>query len=392
MKNLILMSFLLINFFNLFSQTKYPGLYSEDYEEILNGLESIVEYNDQEAIDILHSLIEEQTPYVQLNYLRVLSLLSDEEIIKYCNDFISRTDSFSTYEYKEDPLEMRVKATKILMENRDFSTIDYVFEYFNLYKPDFNSLQKDVLTLFPLIAINVPSTLSQIENDLDYVFNNSTIGQNRFTALFTFNEIFGENVLNQALIGIDDDEHSIRNFSLNLLVEYEYNDLNNLLKGRLLEDPGRSMRTKMAELLLKKYGAPSDLKFVIDYQPTEIHTTSKSLMGFYIQNFIPPKPDTLDWNGLATKLITYTDELLQYGWIANHQTKDFYSTRLEGIISLINQTNEIDSACAIMSDQLLPQAEQDLLEELITTEGYKFLHYYSVYIKDDIKEEFGQCP
>jgi hypothetical protein len=392
MKNLILISFLLINFFNLFSQTKYPGLYSEDYEKILNELESIVVYNDQEAIDILHSLIEGQTPYIQLNYLRILSLLNDGEIIKYCNDFIFRTDIFSTHEYKEDPLEMRVEATKLLMENGNFSTIDYVFEYFDLYKPDFNSLQSDIITLFPLIANKVPSTLNQLENDLDYVFNNSTIGQNRFIALYTFDEIFGDKVLNLALTGIDDNDYSIRSLSLNMLVNYEYDDLNNLIKERILTDPGRSMRTKMVEFLLNIFGSPSDLKFVIDYQHTEAHPTSKSLMGFYIQKFIPPKPDTLDWNGLTTKLISYTDELFQYGWIANHQTKDFYSKRLEDIISLINQTNEIDSACAIMSDQLLPQAEQDLLEELITTEGYKFLHYYSVYIKDDIKEEFGQCP
>jgi hypothetical protein len=159
----------------------------------------------------------------------------------------------------------------------------------------------------------------------------------------------------------------------------------------LLEDPGRSMRTTIVHYLLEEFGAPSELKFVSDYQPNEIHPTSKSIIGFYIQNFIPPKPDKMNWNGLATKLITYTDEMLQYGWIANQQTKDFYTTKLQDIITLMNQTNEIDSTCIIINTVLLPQVEQNLQEKLITTEGYKFLHYYTIYIKEEIEEELGPC-
>ena len=392
MKILILICFLLINFYNLFSQTQYPGLYNGDFEVIINELELIVENNDQGAIDTLHSLILEQTPYIQLCYLKTLSLLNDQDILSYCNDFIYRADNFQQHEYMEDPLEMKVEATKLLIENNDFTTINYIFQFFDLYKPDFNSLQKDILSLFPVIALNIPSTSSAIKEDLIFVFTNSDIDINRFEALVFLDSIFGYTIIDQLVDAVDDSDYSVRSFSLNKLNEYKYVGFNELLKERLLIDPSRSMRTKISQLLLSDFGEPADLKSVIDYHPTETHPTSKSLIGFYIQKFIPPKPDTLDWNELTTTLITYTDELFQYGWIANQQTKDFYSNKLEDIITIINETNEIDSACTIINSQLLPQAEQDLQQELITTEGYKFLHYYTIYIKEEIKEEFGPCP
>ena len=393
MKILIFMCFLLFIFYNLFSQTDdYPGLYSDDFEEIIYELELIVQNNDQGAIEILHILIEEQAPNIQLNYLRVLSKLEDGEIISYCNDFISRADNFSSHEYMEDPLEMRIEATKILMENGDFSTIDYVFDYFDLYKPDFNSLQREVLIVFPLIASNVPSTLNQIENDLIYVFNNSTISENRFVALHTFDEIFIDNVLNMALIGIVDDDQSIRNLSLSFLVEYKYHDLNNVLRDRLLVDPGRSMRTKIVHYLLEEFGAPSDLKFVIDYQPNEIHPTSRSIIGFYIQNFIPSKPDSLGYYDLATRLISYTEEMFQYGWIENEESRDYYIQQLTTVYESIEETGEIGEACSIIDERILQQLEQDLAENIITTEAYKFIYYYTNYIKEEIEKEFGSCP
>ena len=296
MKVSIFICFFLLGIINIIGQTdEYPGLYSDDFEEIIHELEIIEQNNDQEAISILHNLIEEQTPYIQLNYLRVLSSLKDGEIISYCSDFISRSDDFALHEYRENPLEMKVEAAKIMIENGDFSNINYIFEYFDLYKPDLNSLQRDVLTLFPLIASSVPSTLNQIENGLLDVFNNSTFIENRFLALNTYEEIFNNSVLNIAINGISDDDQSMRNLSLGFLVEYKYQDLNNILRDRLLEDPGRSMRTTIVHYLLEEFGAPSDLKFVSDYQPNEINPTSKSIIGFYIQKFIPPKPEGLSY-------------------------------------------------------------------------------------------------
>ena len=203
MKVSILICLILFGINNLYSQSNnYPGLFSDDYDDILGELETITSNHDTQAIPVLHSLIESQTPYIQLNYLRALSQLSDENIISHCLDFINRADEFATAEYREDPLEMKVKASEIMMQNNDFSTINYVFEFFDLYKPDFNSLQIDILDLFPVIAERDPASLPQIESDLNYVFNNSSIAENRFYALHYYEAIFNGDSKSMALQAI----------------------------------------------------------------------------------------------------------------------------------------------------------------------------------------------
>jgi hypothetical protein len=239
---------------------------------------------------------------------------------------------------------------------------------------------------------NVPSYKDEAKNILLNEFDNSSEEIRYFVILYLAEE-FGEE-MNSELIDkfVDDSDLPTRTLALEYLCINNYVELNSLLKQQLELEEEWSLRTDMADSLLFRFGEPSDLKAVIDYQPNEPDETARSLMAYSIEDFIPPKPDTLNWIGLTNKLITYTDELLQYGWIANQQTKDFYTTKLQDIITLINQTNEVDSACTIINSQLLPRAEQDLQQELITTEGYKFLHYYTIYIKEEMEGAFGPCP
>jgi hypothetical protein len=58
----------------------------------------------------------------------------------------------------------------------------------------------------------------------------------------------------------------------------------------------------------------------------------------------------------------------------------------------IKSTRKTEEACSIIDERILPQAELDLQQQLITTEGYRFLHYYTIYIKEEIEDEFGSCP
>jgi len=152
-----------------------------------------------------------------------------------------------------------------------------------------------------------------------------------------------------------------------------------------------SLRIGIADSLLFRFGEPSDLKAVIDHQPNDPDETAKSLMGYSINEFIPPKPDSLNCYELCEKLISYTGELFQYGWIRNEETRDYYVQQLAEVNKSIEITGEINDACVIIKDQIIPQVERDLKDELISEEGYKFLHYYTIYIKEDIEEEFGAC-
>jgi hypothetical protein len=57
----------------------------------------------------------------------------------------------------------------------------------------------------------------------------------------------------------------------------------------------------------------------------------------------------------------------------------------------MKKNKAIPEVCSIIDEQILPRAEQDLKDQLITTEGNEFLHYYTIYIKEGIEKEFGSC-
>jgi len=191
---------------------------------------------------------------------------------------------------------------------------------------------------------------------------------------------------------VNSDDLPTKMMALEHLCINNYSDLNLLLKQQLELEEEMSLRIDIADSLLFRFGEPSDLKAVIDQQPNDPDETARSLMGYSINKFIPQKPDSLDYYELCEKLISYTDEMLQYGWIQNEETREYYVQQLAEVNKSIESTGEINEACIIINDQIILQVERDLKDELITEEGYKFLHYYTIYIKEDIEGNFGLCP
>ena len=115
------------------------------------------------------------------------------------------------------------------------------------------------------------------------------------------------------------------------------------------------------------------------------------LMGYSIKKFIPPKPDSLEYEALYENFIIYVDELLQYEGIKNEETRDYYIQKLNAVNEVLKNNSKSEGACAIINDQLLSKTDQDLKNQLITKEDYKFLHCYTIYIKEEIEKEFGNC-
>jgi hypothetical protein len=111
-------------------------------------------------------------------------------------------------------------------------------------------------------------------------------------------------------------------------------------------------------------------------------------MGYSINEFIPPKPDTLNWNELTSRLIDYVEEMYGYGWMADEETMVYYQDNL----TTLNESTSQDESCAIINEKLIPEIEADLQEGSITNEGYKFLHYYTIYIKGELEEQYEACP
>ncbi len=315
--------------------------------------------------------------------------LGYEDVSNQAYELISRADEFANDpEYPSDPLEAKVLATAILIYKEDYSTVEYVFELLN--QGEISTDKMLAIHLLHYIMENVPSYRQEAKNILLGALNIED-EDIRYYSLLYLAEGFGEE-MNEELVEnfVNSDDLPTKMMVFKYLCLNNYNELNSLLKQQLELEEEMSLRVDIADSLLFRFGEPSDLKAIIDHQPNDPDETAKSLMAFSIDKFIPPKPDTLNWLELTTKLISYTDELYQYGWIQNEEIRDYYVQQLNAVNeALVN--NEIEEACATINNQILPQSEQDLKEQLITTEGYKFLHYYTIYIKEEIESEFGSC-
>ena len=367
------------------------SLYSQNFLTKLFAVECVTDLKNYKALNTLGELLESQPPYLQIQFLNALYTLEDPNIQTVAHELISRADTFDEDpEYPYDPLEAKVFATRILVNIGDFSTIEYVFDQLNGNEITYNNII--AFHLLPDIMANMPNYKDEAKNILLNELDNENVDI-RYYALLYLAEEFGEEMNNELRNKlINDNDLPTKIMALEHLFINNYSELNSLLKQQLELEEEPSLRIDIADSLLQKFGEPSDLKAVIDYQPNEPDETARSLMRYSIKEFIPPKPDTLGYYDLSKRLISYTDEMFGYDWIHNKETRDYYAERLTEVYESIENTGEIGYACSIINERILPQVERDRAEELITSEGYKFLHYYTIYIKEEIENEYGSCP
>lgn len=376
-----------------------PPFYPQSIEEMLNdpdilvrreAINTIINGNLQEYIpNIEGAMFNQSEPFMIYTYLKTLHKLQSVNIAENSLEFIAFADNFGNMRPKEDPLEMKVKATLFLFDAENYSTLQYVFDIVNRDKPDVNP---DAIILLARILIEVPTYSETAKTELQYIMNNSSSETSRFNAMLFLSIHTNSEYLSDFVDKfLNDEDITVRDQALGHLFNLHYTDLKNLLHQQLSADPSEIIRAKIADSLLIVFGEPSDLKAVIDYQPTEPDADVKTWMQFAIIDFIPPKPDTLNWDALTTRLISYTDEMFGYGWIADEETRKHYSKMLTAIIESIENTGQTIEACSIIQSQILERLEEDLSMELVTVEGYKFLHYYTIYIKEEIEENYGAC-
>ena len=321
---------------------------------------------------------------IMYHFLEGLFALQYVNIEEYIFQFINMSDQFP----QEEPLYYKVEATGLLVALDNLTTVDYVFEYVNIDPVKYG---ERLIPLLRDIAVKIPQHSQTIKELLVNIKDNSDSYLLRREALDDLIFLFSENDLHDEILTsiTTDTDADIRKFAMEY---YNFTDRKDLLKQQIQNDAHRYLRIMYVEDILKNYGQPEDLKFVIDYLPSEPDTNASWNIYSQIRLFVPQKPDTLDYYGLCTKLVTYTDEMFDYDWIQNEETKDYYTQRLTEVYESIENTDEIGYACSIIDERILSQLEQDLAEQLITSEGYKFLHYYTNYIKDEIEEEYSSCP
>ena len=273
-----------------------PPFYPQSIEEMLNdpdifvrreAIKTIIDENLNEYIpNIEEAMFNQNEPFMIYTYLKALHKLQSERIEKSSFDFISFADNFGNMRPKEDPLEMKVKATIFLFDAENYSTIQYVFDIVNRDKPDVNP---DAIILLGRILNEVPTYSETAKRELQHIMNNSSNETSRFNAmLFLSIHTNSEFLSNYVNIFLNDEDITVRDQALSHLFNLEYEDLKSLLYQQLSEDPSEVMRAQIADSILAVYGEPSDLKAIIDYQPTEPDEHINSWMQFAISDFLPP--------------------------------------------------------------------------------------------------------
>lgn len=388
----IFIIFILFYLTSIFAQNNQQDLIQDlsDPDPNVRGRATytIVQNNLVEYIPYIENLIFGQSePFMIFDYLEALNKLHSPNIVSITMQYIDLADTFESMFPKDDPLSMKLQATMILFANQNYSTVDYVFQIIERDRPkvDFGALHS-----LDFIIRNIPDYAVQAKNELIYISNNCTDEYARYIALSYLND----NYLNEELqLYVDkfttDLDFTVRLLALEYLFTSEYYDLENLLLQRISLDSYPTNRRIIVDSLLTVFGKPIDLKTVIDYQPTEPDETAKSLMQYSIQEFIPPRP-TVSTSVMIVNLDSYTDELYQYGWIPTEERYNSYNGLISQIKKLYNRS--ILNDLCIKLNQLISNSFQDVQYGYITQEGYKFLHYYGTYIKENVETELGTCP
>lgn len=364
-------------------------LLSNDIPTISMACFNLMEEDCPEVVAVIHNIMLDQPPILQLSLLKVLSVQQDQDIISQVYSFINRSDSFDSDVYPMDPLEAKVEATAILFKYNDYSTFQYVLtlierdELENKFNPTAFSLLDNIANVYPEYSEYVNQYMNNNQNSNGQnIFNYYSLdylGQNDY-----------ENNLDKLINAFKFSEDlPTRYLAFEYLSTNHYSNLSTLLKEQLGIQEKFVMRVDIVDTLLQNYGRPSDLKTVLDYQPTEPDETSKSLMGYSISTFIPPRP-TVTTAEMIDNLISYNNELFQYGWITDYRTYQQYVSLLDKIKSSYRSGSQRD-LCTNLST-LLNNVEKHKNTPLLTTEGYKFLYYHGKYIKENVEKEFSSCP
>ena len=379
--------FFLISICSLFPQDKQliiNDLYSLDEIVVWQSLEEIEANNISEAIPTIIDLIPIKYPTTQLRFLEVLQFFNYEGLIDLVYEFIGRADSFNNVDPPFDPLSAKIRATLLLFYLGDFSTYEYVFQDISRSKP---AVATEAIYLLPLIYEYVPTSSNDAYKELLYGYLNSSDGSDvKYFCLENLNKLnpsnFNADLINQ-FTQSEIFENRIQ--ALRLLCRNRIQGLNQILINQLSNEDEASIRIKIADSLLALYGFPSDLKAVIDHLPNETNSTAHSIMSFEIREFIPPRP-IISTVQMIENLILYTTQLFQYNWINDSTNYKTYVSELEKQKKFYIEKDEEKLNHSIK--HFLEMVEEHHKPELLTEEGYKYLHYYGTYIEGNVKEEF----
>ncbi|QQS37364.1 MAG: hypothetical protein IPM56_05255 [Ignavibacteriales bacterium] len=353
--------------------------------EKLESLQAIRECGLTESFQFLNERIEiEDDLFVQTMILTTLYFMECPNIEAVAVNFLDVIDN-SNYSILEETDRAKLIASAILLERNNCSYTQNIFDYLTQY---------DIRNGWIFSSLKAMLEVSQFEqvsrNELISILQSSPYYHSRVNALMIMTEKYGDqqtlNVYKSSMI--NDDSMGVRLYSLKALCKYEYGTLDIELRSLIETDPSWYLRRVFVDTLLSKYGQPIDLYAVQNHILVEENETALWWMQNSINNFIPHNPN-LTIPQMMDSLNSYTDQLYQFGWIKNEVDYKHYREKTKNLRELFEQ-KKTDELCSNLN-WIISQAESHHRSDVLTEEGYKFLFYYTGYIKEKIETEFGDC-
>ena len=349
----------------------------------------IAEFEFEELIpDLETRFYEEEYLYVAQMIIFALDSLHSIHLEQTTLDFIENADNLQPLLSFDDPLKSKVYGCSILFELQNYSAIDFVFDEVEIERPNL-----DLTVIFCLLNILTDNNLSQYQSDaknelIDFV-NTNADDVVRSVVLEALVDRFGSELTSLLLDKSNNDpDWIVRDCANEMLAEINYTGLRTEYYQKLQNDIEPQVRRILADSILSLLGEPQDLKEVIDHIDNEGDEDMQIIMQYKVDKFIPPRP-TVSTSEMISNLITYTKEIFKYGWIGDDETYQDYKSLLVGLKE--NYANsDLEGICKNI-DTILENTEFQHNTSSLTEEGYKFLHYHSVYIKENIESEFGSC-
>ncbi len=353
------------------------SLDSNNNRENYNALLNVERYNIVEAIPKLE--LKAQNGDCTAIYLRLLKKLGSPNVQNLAHTSIDSSDKCY------DPIETRYDCSKILIELGDYSTAQYVLDFYNAKASKFFF----DITLIPKIIDNRPDLIQQAKPIVfDYAQNFRGSPFTRYLA----NAIIAEKYPNEAAQVLvnsfrNEPDDATRILSLWLLFVIDYPALPELMKERLNQEPVPSYRFIIADSLLKEFGTIENYQFVSNYLSTEQDTVTRSLVEHRLDKFIPQKPDSTQTTpSLIEALIFIIDECYNYTWLGDLQFKDELQAILQSAKTNLQSGDSVSCAVKVKAFQdLVDFVYKDSLNtdpRFVSIEGWKFLYWNAQYILD----------
>lgn len=385
-KNFILV--LIISFcFAIYAQ----DLTQEEKQRIIDSLDSSNIWEDRNSRILIekHNIVE-AIPKLELKaqngdctaiYLRLLEKLGSQNVQTLAH--IAIDSSEKCY----DPVETRYDCSKILIKSGDYSTAQYVIDYYYAKSSKFFF----DITLIPKIIDHRPDLLQQAKPIVfDYAQNFRGSAFTRYLANAIIAEKYPDEAA-QVLVNSfrNEPDDATRILSLWLLFIIDYPELPELMKERLIQESIPSYRFIIADSLLIEFGTIENYQFVNNYLSSEQDTTTRSLVNHRLETFIPAEPDlNQSTSSLIENLISIVDNSYTYTWLGDLQFKGELQATLQSAKTNLQTGDSLACRVQVKAFQdLVDNVYKDSLNtdpRFVTIEGWKFLYWNAQYILDSL--------